>query len=108
MNMIKLLAFPQRTEECICHVCNCTYSDTVEHYIMKCQGILKTRTKFWNDILDSVDCMKEVKLISKDEDEQLDICLSAPSDIFDVFSGGDHQRFLCSVSEGLQHLMYVL
>ena len=48
MNIVKLQAFPELSEEDDCAMCGRTYTDTVERYVMRCEGLLDDRSKLWD------------------------------------------------------------
>ena len=66
LNVIKLSAFPVNCAECVCEHCYNPYTDTVEHYIMQCQGLVSERSIMWDNVLDQVTCANEVKIMNLD------------------------------------------
>ena len=84
-NIIKLLAFPQECEECVCSECGVAYTDTVKHYVMNCESLLEIRGEMWNTLLDNVSCNQEAMIIRMSDDEQLELLLTARS--FEHFQG---------------------
>ena len=77
MNTVRLLAYPEKLDNAdICTVCGQEYTDTVEHYIMRCGGIVGSRSKAWDNSLDTLDCEQEVQLLSSTDQVFLDTTLS--------------------------------
>ncbi len=76
MNLIKLLSYPQTTVECTCNVCDRSFTDCVDHYIMRCEGLITERMDLWDRLLDCVPCELEVKIIRMNDVETLDLLLS--------------------------------
>jgi len=110
MNVVKLLAYPEHSEECICELCGITYSDTVEHYLMRCQGLIRIRSDLWDNILDSVSCYEEVLFLQKDDQEMLHILLSGEHNVFENFENSKEKQndFICKIASSLDNLMYVI
>ncbi len=83
---MKLLAYPEDADEYICHMCDSVYSDTVEHYIMRCSGIRDMLNTFWDKVLDSLECRQEAKLLQKEEADILDILLTKDNNLVEYNS----------------------
>ena len=107
MNIVKLLAFPEQSEVCMCDTCDSQYTDTVEHYIMRCNGLMDIRSQFWDVVLDSVECHEEARLLQQDEEQLMDILLTGDNRTF-KYNGNKHKSFICVVSQHLQTLIYVI
>ena len=106
MNLMRILAYPEQSELCECTVCGCPYADTVDHYVMKCQGLITLRNVFWDNILDALSCDEEANLLRKDDDDILSIVLSGESDIYK-----DRESYLkCvhTVAKHIDSLMYIV
>ena len=43
MNIVKLSAFVENSDQCVCDLCDQSYTDTVDHYIMRCPGLIVER-----------------------------------------------------------------
>ena len=106
MNTIKLLAFPERSEECECRYCGKIYTDTVNHYVMNCQNLIQERQEMWDKVLDSLPCAAEAKLFQKDSDTQLDTLLTKQWDLFK--NKHEYYKFTQVTAIELQKLMYVI
>ncbi len=106
MNVIKLAAFYDSYDNCVCEECGLSYNDTVEHYVMKCSKVLEERTQFWDNILDDVSVQTEVKIIALNEEDTLDLLLSKDSRIF---SNKDvHHSFIINVARNINSIMCVM
>ncbi len=106
LNIVKMCAFPEQSEECVCSVCGLIYTDTVEHYIMRCQGLVQTRSDVWDGILDCVTCQTEARLLNLSDELTLDTLLSREHELFNDKQA--HREFICNVSKHLLNLMYVI
>ena len=107
INIVKLMAYPEQAEECVCMNCHIPYTDTVEHYIMRCEYFNNVRNEFWDNVLDHVECKIEATLLQKDQDNMLDILLTKESNLFE-FYGETHRQCICLVSKNIDSLMYVV
>jgi len=107
MNIVKLMAYPEQSDACTCHACGIAYTDTVDHYVMRCPGLIDTRVTFWDNILDGIDCDLEAQLLRMDESCVLDTLLSGDSELF-LSDSRSHRVFLSSVAKHIDSLMYVI
>ena len=83
MNTVRLLAYPEKLGNAdICTVCGQEYTDTVEHHVMRCEGIVDSRSRAWDNILDTLDCEQEVQLLSSTDQVFLDTILSKNNSLF--------------------------
>ena len=105
-NIIKLLAFPQECEECVCSESGVAYTDTVKHYVMNCESLLEIRSEMWNTLLDTVSCNQEAMIIRMSDNEQLELLLTGQSNIFKDTEV--HTIFIVKVAKSIKNLMYVL
>jgi len=108
LNTLKLLAYPEVSEPCICNLCDEQYVDTVEHYLMRCQNysLITIRNEAWGIILDSIDCIAEAQLLSQDDSIILDTLLSKRWSLFK--SDEAYNTFSCVTANELTKLMYVV
>ena len=74
---------------------------------MRCQDLVQTRSNLWDDLLDSVNCHEEVRLLEKDDRDMLHILLSGEHDAFNN-SEEKHVNFICKVASCLDKLIYVI
>jgi len=107
MNVIKLLSYPEQCDECICHLCNISFTDTIEHYVMRCQGLIEVRNVMWDNILDAIDCEAEAKLLSMDDVNILDVLLSKTNNIFEK-SEINYKSFICIVAQNIDSLISIV
>ena len=83
VNTFRLLVYTEKLDTAgICTVYRQEYTDTVEHYIMRCEGIIGSRSKAWDNILDKLDGEQEVQLISSTDQVFLDTILSKRNSLF--------------------------
>jgi hypothetical protein len=47
LNIIKLIAFPEISDDFTCNGCNIVYSDAVSHYIIHCEMLISGIIKSW-------------------------------------------------------------
>ena len=107
MNTVRLLAYPEKLDNAdICTVCGQEYTDTVEHYIMRCEGIVDSRSKAWDNILDTLDCEQEVQLLSSTDQVFLDTILSKNNSSFNDID--NYIEFCCIAGNELIYLMEVM
>lgn len=106
LNVVKLTAFPEQSDECVCTACGLIYTDAVDHYVMKCQGLIHLRSMFWDNVLDSISCEKEAELLRMDENAKLNVLLGQE------WTGNRQTQiyhpFMCKVATNIASLMYVL
>ena len=106
LNIVKLCAFPEQSEQCLCNECGLIYTDTVEHYIMRCQRLVDIRADTWDCILDEVTCQTEVMILNLSDERTLDTLLSNNNHIF--IEKESHANFICNVAKHISKLMYVI
>lgn len=105
LNIIKLSAFPEITDDLTCEWCNMVCSDMVDHYIIHCEGLIDIRSEFWDKVLDSVQCTAEADLLNRDQDDLLEILLGKKWNTLD----SDQQiTFTCCIANNINSLMFVL
>ena len=104
MNIVKLQAFPELSEEDDCAMCGRKYTDTVEHYVMRCEGLLDERSKLWDCSLDCLSVIQEAAFLQKTDNEQLDILLSKRSAIMEP---EQWTIFIKTVAVKISDLMYI-
>ena len=106
LNVVRILAFPEQSDECACTACDEMYTDAVEHYVMRCQSRTHLRSEFWDNILDSISCGEEAELLRMDEVDKLNVLLGK------VWNGfrqcNRYNSFMCNVASNMTSLMYVL
>ncbi len=56
-------------------LCHKTLTNSVEHVMMRCEGLLEERNTMWDKLLDSVDVYAEVHLLNQGDSNILDIML---------------------------------
>jgi len=106
INTIKLIAYPEVADLESCSLCQRDYTDTVEHYIMRCEGMIELRTSVWDVILDCLDCISEATLLRQSDDQLLDTFLSKHWEIFT--EDKDYVKFCCTTARELSKMMKVL
>jgi len=107
MNMVRLLAYPEKSDTTdICTACHQEYTDTVEHYVMRCEGLVESRSNAWDNILDGLDCDQEVQLLSYTDQDFLDIILSKRNSLFNDVD--NDIEFCCISANNLMSLMEVV
>ena len=105
LNIIKLSAFPEITDDLTCEWCNMVCSDMVDHYIIHCEGLIDIRSEFWDKVLDSVQCTAEADLLNRDQDDLLEILLGKKWNTLD----SDQQiTFTCCIANNINSLMFAL
>jgi len=105
LNTIKLLAYPEISETEQCELCQCDYVDTVEHFLLRCQGRIQDRTAAWDKILDCLDCEAEALLLNQSEEMILDTLLSKHWDL--LKNSNDYAIFSCTAAIELMNIMRV-
>jgi exonuclease III len=75
MLLIKMLTIIDVDEDMLCTLCHKTLTDSVEHVMMRCEGLLEERNTMWDKLLDSVDVYAEVHLLNQGDSNILDIML---------------------------------
>jgi hypothetical protein len=107
MNTVRLLAYPEKLDNAdICTACGKEYTDTVEHYVMRCEGIVDSRSKAWDNILDKLDCSQEGQLLSSTDQVFLDTILSKRNSLFNDVD--NYIEFCCTAGIELISLMEVM
>ena len=107
LNIIKILAYPQSTEDELCGLCEDLYTDTAEHYIMRCQTLVHIRTRCWDNTLDNVNCVNEADLLGRSDEDIFEILLGKLWNKFD-YASQEHCDFLCQVSRHISDLMWII
>ena len=104
---MRLLAYPQKLDTAdICRVCRQEYTDTVEPYVMRYEGIVDSRSKAWDNILHKLDCEQEVQLLSSTDQVFLDTILSKKNSLFNDVD--NYTEFCCIAGNELISLMEVM
>ncbi len=106
MNLIKLLSYPETTVECTCNVCDRSFTDCVDHYIMRCEGLITERMDLWDRLLDCVPCELEFMIIRMNDVETLALLLSRKTAIFK-----DNEtwiQFITNAALYINSLMFVI
>ena len=73
-----------------------TLTDSVEHVMMRCEGLLAERNNMWDKLLDGVNVHAEVHLLNKCDMNILDILLGRRWS--KLTNGSDINNFYCTVS----------
>ena len=58
-------------EYMLCTLCQCVVNDSVEHVLLRCEGLLDERCRMWDDILDALDVHIEAKLLNLEDHDIL-------------------------------------
>ena len=103
LNVIKLSAFPENCAECVCEHCHSPYTDTVEHYIMQCQGLVSERSSMWDNILDQVTCSNEAKIMNLDIKDVLLV-----RRLNKLLNELEYEQCIVCVAKNINALMYVI
>ena len=106
MNIIKLCAFVEIAGESVCNVCDQNYLDTVQHYVLRCPGLLSERCNFWDKILDAVSCESEARIMNLGESDTLDMLLGRSNNI--LIDLDAQNEFIVNVALNINSLMYVI
>jgi len=106
INTIKLLAYPEISDIDQCELCMCQYTDTVEHYILRCQNLIEMRISAWDCILDCLECQSEVLFLQQTDEVILDTLLSKRWSLYK--EDQEYINFCCIASQALKTLMTVL
>ena len=75
MLLIRMLTIIDHDEDMLCTLCHKTLTDSVEHVMIRCEGLLQERNTMWDKLLDSVDVYAEVHLLNQGDSNILDILL---------------------------------
>ena len=75
MRMIRMLTIEQTDEEMLCIKCKKTLVDSVEHTLLRCEGLLSERSAMWDELLDVLDVQAEAVLLAKPDEDILHILL---------------------------------
>ena len=75
VNLVKLLAFPEKCREEQCGHCHGIYTDTVHHYVMDCTGLIMERNLAWGALLDTISCENEAHFMSWCDSKMLNTLL---------------------------------
>ncbi len=106
LNTVKLLAYPENSDVTTSDLCLKEYTDTVEHYVLRCQSLVVIRNQVFDNVLDTLDCFAEATLLSKNDDIILDTLLSNNWSLFSDDS--DYENFTNVTATELTKLMYVV
>ena len=106
LNTIKLLAYPEHCTVDTCDLCLKEYTDTVEHYVLRCQSLVETRCQVFDAMLDALDCWAEAELLSQDDTILLETLLSKNWTLFTDDS--EYINFSKVSANVLTNLLYVL
>jgi hypothetical protein len=105
LNIVKLIAIPEISNDLTCNLCNMVYSDTVAHYIIHCEGLIDMRTEFWDKVLDSIECTAEADLLNRDQVDILEIILGKTWTKLDP---DQRIRFICCIANNINSSLFVL
>ena len=71
MLLIRFISTVDNDEDMLCTFCDKVITDTVEHVILRCEGLLSDRTIMWNAILDGISVQSEANLLNKPDQDIL-------------------------------------
>ena len=94
--LIKALTIIQNDEDMLCTLCQCVVNDSVEHVLLRCEGLLDERCRMWDDILDALDVHIEAKLLNLEDHDILRIMLGKQWNGFKCIQ--DSHDMLCTVA----------
>ena len=97
MLLIKMLTIIDNDEDMICTSCGKTLTDSVEHVMMRCEGLLAERNTMWDKLLDAVDVHAEANLLNKCDMNILDILLGRRWS--KLTNASDINNFYCTISQ---------
>ena len=75
LNLVKLLAYPEYIDPVICHLCNDTLSDVVEHFILRCSYFIQIRQDMWDYLLNNIDIKYESDIFNRPDNDILELLL---------------------------------
>jgi hypothetical protein len=75
MLLIKMLTIVQTDECMLCTLCGKVLTDSVEHILLRCEGLLHERVEFWDTLLDGIPVFAEAELLRKEDKDVVKILL---------------------------------
>ena len=73
--LIKMLTIVQTDECMLCTLCGKVLTDSVEHILLRCEGLLDERVEFWDKVLDGIPVLAEAELLGKEDKDIVKILL---------------------------------
>ena len=96
MLLIRFISTVDNDEDMLCTFCDKVITDTVEHVILRCEGLLSDRTIMWNAILDGISVQSEANLLNKPDQDILCILLGKTWAGFQTLSERDNTTLAVS------------
>lgn len=75
MLLIKMLTIVQSDERMLCTLCGSVVTDSVEHILLRCEGLLQERADLWDKLLDGISVFAESELFRKEDNDVIKILL---------------------------------
>ena len=71
--MIQMLTVFEDDEDMQCSLCGNILTDSIEHIMMRCEGLIEERTLLWDKIMDSISVNAEADIMQRTDRDVLDI-----------------------------------
>jgi hypothetical protein len=107
MTLVKLLTIVQNDEAMLYALCHSVVTNSFDHVLMHCERLLDERNTMWDDILDYLDVHTEVRLVSMEDADIIQVILGKRWNGYKCDQ--DMYHVLCTVSSFVRFvfLLYI-